>query len=342
MTNDELLKCELKRFGMKSNIDHNKDLLTKDEYRAVKEFCCNPDIVVRKADKSNRIVILDKTEYFDKLNAIVNDVRKFKILNKDPTEDLKRKLNQLLVAINLTTDDVKFSKLVGHYEPGYLYGNAKIHKNLNNPPLRPVISQIGVPTYEISKSLKEILDKYLPKTYSISSTNEFIDIVRGVSGSGLLASLDVESLFTNIPVLPTIEIVLNYAYNSPNLRPPPIQRYHMKELLVMCTTQVAFRHPDGSIFQQTDGVAMGSPLGPLLANFYMADLEQKVLDDLGEARKPIIYCRYIDDIFLLVQSADILYKLREDFEKNSVLKFCIEFERQRKINFLDVTVEKTD
>ena len=227
MTNDELLKCELKRFGMKSNIDHNKDLLTKDEYRAVKEFCCNPDIVVRKADKSNRIVILDKTEYFDKLNAIVNDVRKFKILNKDPTEDLKRKLNQLLVAINLTTDDVKFSKLVGHYEPGYLYGNAKIHKNLNNPPLRPVISQIGVPTYEISKSLKEILDKYLPKTYSISSTNEFIDIVRGVSGSGLLASLDVESLFTNIPVLPTIEIVLNYAYNSPNLRPPPIQRYHM-------------------------------------------------------------------------------------------------------------------
>ena len=45
---------------------------------------------------------------------------------------------------------------------------------------------------------------------------------------------------------------------------------------------------------------MGSPLGVTFANFYMCDLEDKILDDNPQV-KPIIYCCYIDDIFVVTQ-----------------------------------------
>ena len=49
---------------------------------------------------------------------------------------------------------MKAPALVGDFNPGYIYGNCKIHRDTNNPPLRPVISQIPSPTYEMTKFLK--------------------------------------------------------------------------------------------------------------------------------------------------------------------------------------------
>ena len=57
----------------------------------------------------------------------------------------------------------------------------------------------------------------------------------------------------------------------------------MKELLLVCTTETPFKTPTGDIYTQVDGVAMGSPLGPLFANFYMANLETIVLENMPEA-----------------------------------------------------------
>jgi hypothetical protein len=54
----------------------------------------------------------------------------------------------------------------------------------------------------------------------------------------------------------------------------------MKQLLLICLTETPFKHINGDIYLQTDGVSMGSPLGPLMANFYMADLENRVLKDM--------------------------------------------------------------
>ena len=56
---------------------------------------------------------------------------------------------------------------------------------------------------------------------------------------------------------------------------------------------------NGSIYQQTDGVAMGSPPGPSLANAFLAHYEQVWLDDCPVEFKPVYYKRYVDDIFVL-------------------------------------------
>jgi hypothetical protein len=66
-----------------------------------------------------------------------------------------------------------------------------------------------------------------------------------------MASLDVESLFTNVPVNETINIILDYVYRNtdPEKYPPAIPEKYMKSLLLLCTTECPFYAPDRSIFQ---------------------------------------------------------------------------------------------
>ncbi|XP_069172815.1 uncharacterized protein [Procambarus clarkii] len=110
----------------------------------------------------------------------------------------------------------------------------------------------------------------------------------------------------------------------------------LRKLLLACTKKAPFVSPDGHMYKQVDGVAMGSPLGVLFANIYMGTIEQRVLVDMGW--KPAMYCRYIDDIFTQVPDARDLQQLKEAFEQISVLSFTYERENNGKLPFLDVTV----
>ena len=177
---------------------------------------------------------------------------------------------------------------VGHYEPGYIYSNPKNHKETCDPPLRSIISQIGTPTYAIAKKLNDILLPYMPKKYMINSTQEFIDIARTGPEGELLASLDVESLFTNVPVESTINIILDSVYNNSSTAPLDIPKHILKSLLTTCTTETPFRNVNGDLYVQTDGVAMGSPLGPLFANYYMCHIENTILPQLNHTPPPTL------------------------------------------------------
>jgi hypothetical protein len=96
----------------------------------------------------------------------------------------------------------------------------------------------------------------MPLNFSIKSTNEFLEIIRCQTPDKMMASLDVESLFTNVPVEETIEIILKYVYHNddPEKFAPAIPEHLMKVMLLLCTTECPFYAPDGSIYQQKDGV----------------------------------------------------------------------------------------
>ena len=149
---------------------------------------------------------------------------KSKIKPEKLINNQKRKINDIIIEINKAAKCEVFKKITGHYGPGYIYGNCKIHKNKKNPPLRPVISTIPTPSYEISKSINEIISQYMPTSYNIRSTKEFIEILKTQSPNNIMASLDVESLFTNVPVNETIDITLDYCYCHPELAAPIIPK----------------------------------------------------------------------------------------------------------------------
>ena len=117
-------------------------------------------------------------------------------------------------------------------------------------------------------------------------------------------SLDVENLYTNVSIERTIEIILDHVYHNDAVAPPNMSETIMKQLLTICTKEAPFKHIDGNIYQQTDGIAMGSPLGCIFANFYMSSLEIQTLNELN--KKPKLYSRYIDDILLVVDDDELL------------------------------------
>ena len=86
-----------------------------------------------------------------------------------------------------------------------------------------------------------------------------------------------------------------------------------------------------------DGMTLDSPQGVTFSNYYMVNLENKIFRDWPEM-KPKVYCRYIDDCFLLLDNTDQLHPLIEAFKSNSVLNFTYELGTERKFKFLDVSV----
>ena len=107
-------------------------------------------------------------------------------------------------------------------------------------------------------------------------------------------------------------------------------------MLRVCTTEAPFRSPEGKLFQQIDGVAMGSPLGVLFANAYMYWVESRVLPSFD---KPLyVYKRYIDDIFVEIADEESLKALQEAMQEASVLQFTFVMGIDRKLPFLDFDV----
>ena len=86
---------------------------------------------------------------------------------------------------------------------------------------------------------------------------------------------------------------------------------------------------------------MGSPLGVLFANFYMTHIENYVLETHPDL-KPKVYCRYIDDIFVVIDDPTNLPALMTCFKENSVLNFTSEVGVNHTLNFLDVRINNNN
>ena len=140
-----------------------------------------------------------------------------------------------------------------------------------------------------------------------------------------MASLDVDSLFTNIPLDKTIDICIYSLYkddqNTPRIS-KDVFRY-----LVTVVTKVSFFILNNNVYKQTDGVAMGTPTGSHLANIVMCRFENKLLKDCPQSLKAVFYIRYVDDIFVLVSSLDQAEKFKMCLSsKHSNINFSLEKE----------------
>ena len=121
----------------------------------------------------------------------------------------------------------------------------------------------------MSKYLAEVLKPRTKREYSIDSTKDFVTKIRSknIPEGYELVSFDVVSLFTKVPLEDTIELILNKVYVDKLIK-TKFKREEMKKLLQICTKEMHFSFND-VIYRQVDGVAMGSPLGPVLANTFM-------------------------------------------------------------------------
>ena len=147
-------------------------------------------------------------------------------------------------------------------------------------------------------------------------------------------SFDVESLFTNVPIKKIINIILTRIYNNHTIS-TNLKKHSLKKLILDTCTKTAFSF-NNIIYEQKDGVSMGSSLGPVMANIIMTELEDKVIKHLINDGTIKFYCRYVDDTLLVVKPQDVsrIHKLLNSFDKN--LKFTIDFFENEVPHFLDL------
>ena len=81
-----------------------------------------------------------------------------------------------------------------------------------------------------------------------------------------------------------------------------LNKSEFKELLFLATKDSHFIF-DGTFYKQNNGVAMGSHLGPTLANAFLAYHEKNWLEHFPLEYRPLYYRRYVDDVFVLFNSA---------------------------------------
>ena len=100
----------------------------------------------------------------------------------------------------------------------------------------------------------------------------------------------------------TIEIILGRVYEKKDLTTTTISKREMKELLYLCTKNVHFSF-SSEIYMQNDGVAMGFPLAPVLANIFIVELEKTIMPSFSDKIK--LWKRYVDDTSTFVKTDEI-------------------------------------
>jgi hypothetical protein len=140
-----------------------------------------------------------------------------------------------------------------------------------------------------------------------------------------MVSFDVVSLFTKVLIRETMDL---------------LGRHFEEGVLglfrhVLTTSYFTF---NGQFYGQTDGVAMGSPLSPVIENFYMEDYEKAALE--SSPLKPRCWFRYVDNTFVIWQHGpdklkDFLHNLNGIHQS---IQFTMEAESEGHLPFLDLDI----
>ena len=310
----------------------------------LKKLRNNDSIIICKPDKGNGVVIIDKNDFMNKMLDLLNDPSKFKKIDTDPTLKREGQLQRFLRNLKGSRifDDFSYEKVYpSGSQCGRMYGLPKLHKVSSQgqiPPFRPVVSSINTYNYQLARLLSDYLTPLLPTQHCAKDTFNFIEDLKQVRRTDkFMISFDVESLFTNIPLNETIELAVDLLMDNLNLG---ITKPQLRKLFVFATKQSHFSF-DNVIYDQVDGVAMGSPLAPALANLFLGHFESFWLKE-PKASKVLFYRRYVDDIFCLFEKEEDYVEFFEFINKQHPnIHFTFEKENSHVISFLDILIKAT-
>ena len=278
------------------------------------------------------------------METLISYPAKFQILSVPENKDYnfmvkeKRLVDNILDTLyekNAITRDIKTTLTPDQPSPARLYGLPKFHKALVGglPNYRPSISQIGSPTYKIAKYLLDFISPITKNEYTLKDSFEFVSMIDKQDHNSFRCSFDIDSLFTNVPLEETKEIVIKNVFGRKR-KINGLSKSDFRDLLKLATMGTVF-YFNGNYYKQLDGLAMGSPLGPALANAFLCYHGRKWLRECPVTYAPIFYKRYVDDIFVLLKSESQVNNL---LFYQIYIRFTCEIEKDRYLAFLDINV----
>ena len=218
-------------------------------------------------------------------------------------------------------------------QPPRLYGLAKVHKA--NIPLRPVLSMPGSAYYGIAKQVADWL-AVIPEAQINSSSKQISDQIKELelNEDEEMVSFDVSALYTNVPVKEAIELAADRLYAG-DLPVPPVDKETFITLTELSSLDVVMSTHHG-YYKQVDGLAMGSPPAPYLANIWLSRYDPSISNGAK------MYQRYMDDILTVIRRNELTEKLARINQLHVNLKFTSESESEGRLPFLDLCIVHRD
>jgi hypothetical protein len=332
---------EISTFILKWN-KRKQDNITKDQRQALKELKNMETIIIVPADKGGKTVIMNRKDYIQKIEDKLNDTNTYEVV-KNPTKNVKKKISKLtnkLFQSNRINNTTKY-ELTSIDDLPTVRGQPKIHKQ--NSPMRIITCARNTITSPISKFAFSFI-KQLRNTISntISNTSKFLEEIKKIKTDPdeRLASLDVEDLFNNIPIMRAVDIAIHRIGNSENFCSSSLTKTDLKRLLLISLNNSFFTF-NGKFYRQKKGLPMGNTLSPILADLYMDEYMEKHMKAVNSPSK--LY-RYVDDILIITKMNENEIKdyIQQLNTIKSRIRFTSEYERSGKINFLDTTLSRKD
>jgi len=209
------LKFEVKNI---SNRHKNTPNISRNEMKALHRLRNNKEIIIKPADKGGGIVIMNKTDYVEKVFTHLQSNSTY--IHVSVTEESIKK-NELMLKYRTLINELKpfLTKKQSNWlydvnnDPGIIYGLPKIHKN--GTPIRPIISQCHSLTNKLHTYLQQLLKIGESQISNlIKDTTDFLNKIKKyddqIANETLLVTLDVESLYTSIPLDLGIELIIEH------------------------------------------------------------------------------------------------------------------------------------
>ncbi|CAH2273976.1 Hypothetical predicted protein [Pelobates cultripes] len=302
---------------------------------AINDLKNNHAITIKPADKGGAVVIMNTKGYIKEGDRQLSDDKYYRKLNEDPTKEYTSQLRELIKSFPENLHLELQSLIPTSPCMGTFYMLPKIHKTGN--PGRPIIPGMGTLTEQISGLVENTLKPLVTNTNSfIKDTADFLNKLSQITNlpaNTILVTMDVESLYSNIPHTDGINACYHFLSHVNNQKYSP---RIITELALFILTHNYFCF-NNEVYLQTMGTAMGTTMAPQYANLFMADLEQRFLEI--QHTKPYKYYHYIDDIFIVwTESEEKLIQFHDSFNTfHPSIKLKMEYST-RSVNFLDTTV----
>ena len=178
--------------------------------------------------------LLSDQRKFEKLTLKNDAFLNFVVNQEKRIDDI---LKKLIDSNNTSNEMCKFVKPVGT-RPDIMYGNCKVPKQQVDgcPPFQPFLSALQTLTYNLAKFLVPLLNPLTKNEYTVKDSFQFAAEICEPDPTLSMGSLDVDSLFTNIPLDETIDICVNQLFvNTDTVE--GFTKSELKQLLSLATKE---------------------------------------------------------------------------------------------------------
>jgi len=263
--------------------------------KRVNKFLDLNDLILAPVDKSKNICVLTKQDYEQKIKNVFSDTKKFCPTDSESISKNPQNIRSLIRQLEPYISKNDFYKILPLEAPKRAYGTVKCHKP--NFPLRPIVATMdsactGAEQY-IHKILKPLENLC---TYAISSTKQFKSYfleTRTKFDPSIheIITIDAHKLYTSVNLELVITEIIKEVYKNPThfFKIDPNEKTNTG----FCTkipTKIIFRNflyqiltkfnnfsTVTGFYRQIEGLSMGSKISPLIANFYLNIMEQKIV-----------------------------------------------------------------